>query len=299
MLDKNISLSALKTLATVSETESFSLASERLYISPSAVSHQMKLLEQQLGFPLFERRAHGVKLTSAGQRLADYAVKAMQLINTGLSRAGEQTQRQSLTIAVTPSFGHYWLQPRLSQFHDLYPQLELQLIAQDRLVDFNQQQIDIHIHFGDGQAIGLKSEYLISEAAVPVCHPSLLEVYPSPIELLCASSSRLLHYKAGDEDAPGGITWSDWFSRHNLQPEPNQQHSYFSHLHMALNAANLKQGIALAWQSLLNTEATASLVLLSDITTPLKFNHYLVAPEHHWQREPVQKFCQWLRSILD
>lgn len=295
-MDKNTSLQALRTLACVAEYNSFSRAAEKLCISASAVSHQMKLLEQQLDMQLFKRRARGVELTDAGTQLARYASRGIQQLQTGLRVAGTVADRQRLVIAVTPSFGQRWLQPRLGDFYQQHADIELQLIAQDRLVDFNQQAIDMHIHFGDGQPIGLRSQFLLAESAVPVCHPSLLSNTSDPLLLIANTHTRLLHYQAGSEDEPGGLSWHDWFSRYDLSQNPAQANSYFSHLSMALDAAKYQQGVALAWRSLIEQDIESrELMCLVDEGVALKYSHYLIAPEHHWQKPSLQQFCQWLQ----
>lgn len=306
-MQKNISLVAVRTLAMVGREQSFSRAAEQLFISPSAVSHQMKQLEQQLGYGLFKRKSQGVELTQAGLELSRYANQAMQQLDIGLQRARESSQRESLTLAVTPSFAQLWLIPRLNSFYQQYPEIELTLIARDQLTDFNQQDVDAHLHFGDGLAVGLQSQFLIAESVVAVCHPSLFEKaalensvgdQASDIAdvLMRSRSCRLLHYRAG-EDAPGGLSWRDWYSRHNLTTSAGQQHVYFSHLQMALEAARQQQGVALVWQSLLD-ENDQSLMVLPMPAVPLKFSHYLVAPEHNWQSPNIQALSQWLEDQI-
>lgn len=307
-MQKNISLVAIRTLAMVGREQSFSRAAEQLFISPSAVSHQMKQLEQQLGYGLFKRKSQGVELTQAGLELSRYANQAMQQLDIGLQRAGESSQRESLTLAVTPSFAQLWLIPRLNSFYQQYPEIELTLVARDQLTDFNQQDVDAHLHFGDGLAVGLQSQFILAESVVAVCHPLLFEKaaldnpkgdQASAIAeaLMRSESCRLLHYRAGTEDAPGGLNWRDWYSRHNLTAAAGQQHVYFSHLQMALEAARQRQGVALVWQSLLG-EDDQSLMALPMPAVPLKFSHYLVAPEHHWQSTNIRALSQWLEGQI-
>ncbi|WP_051227823.1 LysR family transcriptional regulator [Oceanospirillum beijerinckii] len=336
----NISLTAIRTLAIVAREQSFTKAAEQLCISPSAVSHQMKQLEQQLGYRLFHRKAQGVALTPSGLELARYANQAMQQLDTGLLKARESSQKTQLTLAVTPSLAQLWLIPRLNDFCPQYPNIELMIKAQDKLTDFNQQHADLHLHFGDGQAIGLKSLYLMSESVVAVGHKTLFSDLINPEDpnevqaLLSQGQLRLLHYKGGEEDAPGGLNWREWFSRQNITMASHQAHLYFSHLQLVLEAVKQQQGIALMWQSLLPDELRLShpaqsrhikravhpgqvnhltqskalgqsdnskqqgnsqLTVLPFAPITLKYSHYLVAPEHHWQREEIQALSGWLQ----
>ncbi|MBB1487190.1 LysR family transcriptional regulator [Oceanospirillum sediminis] len=300
----HISLTAIRTLAIVAHELSFSRAAEQLHISPSAVSHQMKQLEQQLGYALFVRHSQGVELTQAGRELARYARQAMQQVDTGLKKARQQSQKTTLTLAVTPSLAQSWLIPRLNSFYQIAPDTELKLLARDALTDFNQQDTDLHLHFGDGQAVGLRSEFLMAESMVAVCHHRLISPSEDSSNQSDALSLRqrlekgeipLLHYQAGEEDAPGGLSWQDWFSRNNLTMASDQPHYHFSHLQMVLEAARCQQGIALVWENLL-TPADTALIRLPFDPIALKYGHYLVAPEHHWQRDDIKQFSQWLKS---
>lgn len=305
-MSDHISLTAIRTLAIVARELSFSRAAEQLNISPSAVSHQMKQLEQQLGYRLFIRRAQGVELTRSGRELARYARQAMQQVETGLKKARQQNQKTALTLAITPSLAQSWLIPRLNHFYRIAPEIELKLLARDELTDFNQQDADLHLHFGDGQAVGLHSEFLMSESMVAVCHRHLLSPPSAPSSALpdtahlCQQLEQgdlpLLHYQGGDEDAPGGLSWQDWFSRHNLTMASEQSHYSFSHLQMVLEAARCQQGIALVWESLL-TPADTALIRLPFDPIALKYSHYLIMPEVGRSQPGVQRLCQWLKEI--
>ena len=155
MLLSRISLASLRTFSEVARQGSLSLAAEQLCISPSAVSHQMKLLEQHLDTALFIRRARGVELTGAGKHLAEYAIRSMLQLEQGLQRATQASQRQ-LSVAAIPAITQLWLVPKLHRFYALHPDIELSIIDQDALTDFNQQAIDLHLHFGSGECIELK-----------------------------------------------------------------------------------------------------------------------------------------------
>ena len=318
----NISLTAIRTLAIVAREQSFTKAAEQLCISPSAVSHQMKQLEQQLGYRLFQRKAQGVALTPSGLELARYANQAMQQLDTGLLKARESSQKTQLTLAITPSLAQLWLIPRFNDFCQQYPDIELHIKAQDKLTDFNQQHADLHLHFGDGQAVGLKSQYLMSESMVAVSHKALFSDLLDPEDptevqaLLSQGQLRLLHYKGGEEDTPGGLNWREWFSRQNLTMATHQTHLYFSHLQLVLEAVKQQQGIALMWQSLLPDELkpdslqsdhlepsdnskqqdSSQLIVLPFTPIALKYSHYLVSPEHHWQRDEIQALSHWLQQ---
>ncbi len=294
MLLSRISLAALRTFAEVSRQQSLSKAAIQLHISQSAVSHQMKLLEQQLGVILFTRKSRGIKLTDAGFLLANHASKAMLQLENGLQQACQQ-QQSRLCIAIIPALCQHWLIPRLADFYQHHPHIELQLLQQDTLADFNQQQVDLHLHFGHGESVGLNSQLLMAERAVPVCSPGLLLQHETPQALLQADRTRRLHYQAGEEDLPGGLSWNGWFNQAGGEVNPHQPVTRFSHLGSALTAACTGLGIVLAWQQLIEPElARGELIPLSDTRISLKYSYYAVAPAHHFERESVDTFLNWL-----
>ncbi len=296
MLLSRISLASLRSFAEVARQGSFSLAAEQLCISPSAVSHQMKLLEEQLGTSLFIRRSRGVELTSAGQRLAEHAIKAMQQLERGLQQT-IQAPRQQLRIAAIPAVTQLWLVPRLQRFYEQYPGIELSIIDQDSLTDFSQQPVDLHLHFGSGECMGLKSELLMREWGIPVCSPALLAKFAHPKDLLECSHTRRLAYAGFDEDKPGGLSWSGWFNQAGLNLNPNQPVTLYNHVAPLVAAAQCGQGIALGWQQLIRTALeNEKLVALSEIRVPLKYSYYAIAPEHHFERETVKLFMNWIRT---
>lgn len=298
MLLSKVSLASLRTFATVAHHGSLSLAAATLCISPSAVSHQMKLLEQQLDVNLFVRRSRGIELTSAGQTLAEHAVRAMHQLEEGLQHA-RHNSKQQLCIAAIPAFTQCWLIPRLQSFYDRHPHIELTIIEQDALVDFNQQAVDLNLHFGSGEFMGLKSELLMQEWAIPVCSPNLLSGFNPPTALLHDTKTRRLTYTGFTEDRPGGLSWAGWFNHANLNLNPEQAITHFNHLSPLYTAAKMGQGIALGWQQLIETSLKkTSLVAIGALRVPLKYSYYLVAPEHHFERNAVQHFLDWIREEI-
>ncbi|MCV6588923.1 MAG: LysR substrate-binding domain-containing protein [Marinobacterium sp.] len=309
MLLSRVSLNALRTFAEVARYQSLSKAAARLCISPSAVSHQMKLLEQQLETKLLIRRSQGVELTDSGQQLACYAITAMQQLEQGLQSTLHPHSEQ-LKVAIIPALLQRWLVPRLAHFYHSCPRAQLTLIEQDSLADFQQQDIDLHLHFGSGEFTGLRSERLMPEQAVPVCSPSLLASRPNKaqltknrlltkIRLLQDDCTRRLYYTGFEEDKPGGLSWQGWYNQTDMTLNQQQPVTGFSHMGSMLSAAQQGVGVALGWQQLIQPSLeNGSLVCLSEIRVPLKYSYYAVAPTEHFERPAVQQFLHWLRSSI-
>ena len=293
MINPRYSLSAISAFTVAAKELNFSRAADILHITPSAVSHRIKQLESQLGVTLFIRHTQGVTLTTAGQSLLTHAQLAMNNIQQGIEQSQFSSGREKLNIAVIPSLSQCWLIPRLNDFKSLYPDIEITLNVSDQLVNFSHNSIDCHLHFGTGQYQGLTAQFLCNENVYPVCHPSLLENSAALSTLI--ERHGLLHYRAGLEDEPGGISWAQWCDHFNIALPAQSQNSWFSHVAMVLCSARFSQGIALGWDKIVEQDIMQQqLVKIGDDELSTDFNYYLVAPELHWQKPAVIAFNEWL-----
>src|SRR5579872_4071386 len=170
-------LNALRVFEATSRLLSAKKASEELHVTPAAISHQIKLLESQLGFPLFKRLNRQLLLTEEGQRYA----QVLQEIFKKLSYETEKLthhQKNLLTLTVEPAFAMYWLIPRLDKFKKQHPHIELRISANSQVIDFKKTNIDMGIRLGSGRYIGLYSTLLFRNQLYPVCSPKLIKKLP-------------------------------------------------------------------------------------------------------------------------
>jgi len=291
----NISLSAINTFAIAAQEENFTRAADILHITPSAVSHRIKTLEKQLNVSLFARQAKGVELTHSGTILLAHISKGMRNIHQGLELCQLSNLRDKLIIAVVPSLCSEWLVQRLSRFYALHPNIDIELVMSDQLVDFNTRQVDAHIHFGSGEYYGLKSTFLGNESVYPVCHPDLLKTPKLANLTSLMQNYPLLNYKAGLEDKPGGVSWEQWFKGSNIDSPVGIRQLWFSHLSLSLRAASTKQGIALGWHKVVSEEIQrGNLVKIGKKVQQTRFNYYLVTGDRQSQLPNMQRFSHWL-----
>lgn len=294
-MTSSVSYSAIHTFTIVAKELSFTRAAEILHITPSAVSHQMKLLESQMGVTLFIRQSKGVSLSLAGEALFTHAVSGVRNIQHGIMQSQFASQKEKLVIAVIPSLCQLWLIPRLMDFSEKFPHIELELAAIDQLVDFTTGQFDGHIHFGAGDYRINKALFLSPEKVYPVCHPDLIkENCANSLEQLL-SNNKLLGYKAGIEDEPGGVSWVNWFEYFSIEKPNNLNQMWFSHVAMATLAAKQKQGIALGWHKMVEDDlCNGQLIRLSEREVKTSYDYYLVAPHRSWQDKSFNTFSSWL-----
>jgi DNA-binding transcriptional LysR family regulator len=259
----------------------------------------MKLLESQMGVSLFYRLSKGVHLSLAGETLQQHTASGVRNIQHGIIQSQFANQKQKLVIAVIPSFCQLWLMPRLTDFCHKFPHIELELIAIDQLVDFNTRSYDAHIHFGSGNYHGCEAKFLANEKIYPVCHPELLEETRSQSVEVLIKKKKLLMYKAGIEDEPGGVSWGSWLQHFAIEKPAELTQMWFSHVSMTLLAAKLKQGIALGWHHMVIDDiANGELCRLGNDEMSTTYNYYLVAPNKVWKNEAFTHFSLWLTDQM-
>jgi LysR family glycine cleavage system transcriptional activator len=174
-MQHRISLNQLNAFAVAAEHLSFQAAAEELYVTASAVSHQIRSLEDILGYKLFDRLDKRVRLTAAGERLfLDIRMPIKQIHEAG-RKALRGVDDNKLALSVAPVFATGWLLPRLKDFYSCYPDISLSLVATSDYADFNKDPFDASIRLGNGEWEGMNSIHLIGKEMVAVSSPSLLK----------------------------------------------------------------------------------------------------------------------------
>ena len=164
-------MNSLIAFEAAARTGSFTRAAEELQVSQPAVSHAMRLLEDDLGLPLFERRHKGVHTTDAGQHLLDQVSLGLTLIDQALREVRSMTHAQPVTLAVSTATATWWLLPRIARFKQLHPDIELRCITTDTDPDLARERIDLAITLGTGEFPQLQRWHFVDEEIFPVCSP--------------------------------------------------------------------------------------------------------------------------------
>src|SRR5262249_13582981 len=169
-------LHALRAFEAAARHMSFAAAAEELSLTPSAISHQIRHLEERLGRRLFDRKPRGLALTPLGQLYFPLVRSAFEQLVQATSLVGGvgPDQQKVLTISCTPSFAMAWLIQRLPSFQAAHPEIEVRLDTSTRIVDFARDGVDVGIRFGLGHWPGVVAERLFGETLFPVCSPALL-----------------------------------------------------------------------------------------------------------------------------
>lgn len=168
-------LKSLQFFAVAARLQSFKLAAEELYVTQAAVSQQIKQLEQQLQLALFHRQGRQTRLTESGSQLLPYVQSAFDTLERGVSSVMDDPRPQTLCISALHSLTSMWLIPRLHGFQAMYPELMVQLVPSNALVDFTHDEIDLAIRMGKGGYGPLQERFLLQEKLILVASPQLIE----------------------------------------------------------------------------------------------------------------------------
>lgn len=287
------SLNALLAFEVAARHLSFTRAAAELGVTQTAISHQVRALENDLGLALFHRAPQRLSLTREGQAwAAELGVVFTRLreCNQRL-REPRQAPRPAVSVSIIPSFGARWLVPRLGKFLLEHPEIDVRISASERLVDFSLEAVDIGIRYGLGSYPGLHCTKLADDALIVVASPQLAAQRKTwrPLDL---ATQTLLH-----DDYPDA--WIRWCDACNTQRLSRARQTQLTDSSMLVEAAVRSQGIGLARWSLVADELQLGrLVLLFPKLAPLPTGlaYYLVTPRENLRRKPVAAFRDWVLS---
>jgi LysR family glycine cleavage system transcriptional activator len=289
-------LNSLRAFEAAARHLSFTKAAEELHVTPAAISHQIKALEEQLGVPLFRRLTRALRLTEAGQAalppMRDGFDKLADAVD--LLRAHEESG--AITVSLDPSFAAKWLVPRLDRFRSAHPDVDVRLDATEKLVDFQRDNVDLAIRYGGGIYPGLDSKRLFSQEIFPVCSPKLLEG-PAPLEKPDELRRHTLLHLDWDLEDVTAANWRMWLLAAGIHDIDFTRGPVFSMTSLALQAAIEGQGVALASSVLAGDDLAAGrLVMPFDLSVcdPLDFAYHIVVPKRTADLPKVTAFKTWL-----
>lgn len=279
---------ALRAFEAAARHLSFTRAAAELHVTQTAISHQIRGLEELLGVRLFRRLPRGLALTDEAQRYLPAVRDAFDRIQTATSELMSARAAGPLTASVLPSFAAKWLVPRLGRFRMAHPEIDLRISASLHLVDFAREDVDLGIRMGRGHYPGLRVDRLFGEALIPVCSPALLEHGPPLRQPADLRHHLLLH----DDDYTG---WQLWLELAEVEGADAGRGPIFTDSGMVVQAAAEGQGVALARVALAAWDIAAGrLVRPFEVTLPHDLAYYLVCPEAAAERPRIAAVRAWL-----
>lgn len=288
---KRLPLSALQAFESAARRGSFRVAGEELGISPSAISHAVRKLEDLMGAALFEREGRAVRLNPAGEALMRHVAAGFDEMRQGIEMVGARSVNL-LRLHCAPSLAAQWLLPRLRTLLAKQPGLEVRLAAGVDYPRFEHDEFDADICYGPPRQEGLIVIPLGEETVTPLCAPEIAAEITGPLDLLD-------HHLIESDNKR--VRWNHWFDSNAVAP-PGPRGSRFDRSFMAIAAAVDGLGIALESTRLAEREiARGQLVapLAGKAADVTYVGHYLVFPRAAKARRAVRMFAGWITQELD
>jgi len=282
------SLNALRAFEATARQLSFKEAARELFVTPGAVSQQVKALEESMGIALVRRLTRAIELTEAGHTLLATLRESFQRISDTVEQLAARDQSGPLTVSVLPSFAAKWLVPRLGHFQEQHPEIDLRISATNQMTDFAREDVDVGIRHGLGDYPGLRTYLLLPGEIYAVCSPKLLKgrhPLKKPQDL---RHHTLLHSEPAYE-------WNMWLATHGVKGVDGRRGPVFSDDALMLQAAMEGQGVAISRQALVALDLAAGrLVRPFDLPLSDKFAYFMVCPESTAERPKITAFREWI-----
>ncbi|NMM03483.1 LysR family transcriptional regulator [Paraburkholderia sp. RP-4-7] len=288
-------LTALRCFEAVARLGGVTPAARELHVTHSAVSQQIKVLEESMGVALFVREARGLRLTDEGRLYALEIRSALRDITQATRRAQARPHESELVIATVPSFAQHWLVPRLAGFREAHPYYRVRLLTNLQIEDFRQGTSDIGIRMGQGHWPDVAQQKLFDDDMLVVAAPHFAlgphGRFPRTAEdvLACPLIS--------SPDAP----WSDWCQAAQVA-EPAAEALVLSanDSNIVIGAVLLGQGVALERRSLVaHALARGELLQITDIRVPYRYPYWLVWQQREILNAKQAHFAQWIDAQVD
>ena len=300
-------LNALRAFEASARYLSFKKAAEELHVTPAAVSHQIKALEEYLGMPLFRRLTRALELTEEGRAMLPKLQEGFECLAAAVERTRHHETGGVLTVSAPPSFAARWLMPRLQRFTGTHTDIELRLStslatidgrdgapAESEQLDLREAGSDVEIRFGSGRYGGRRTDRIFGVSYVAVCSPLLLKGM-RPLRTPKDLRHHVLIHDDTIPDADQRLSWEEWLRAAGETGVDATRGPHFSNAGLAIEAAMDGLGVALALRPLAAADVAAGrLAILFDIAVPSPYAYWLVCPEATAERPAVAAFRDWL-----
>ncbi|MDP3796773.1 MAG: LysR substrate-binding domain-containing protein [Polaromonas sp.] len=289
-----MSLDAIRGFESAARHLSFTAAAEELCITQSAVSKQVKSLEDALGMALFLRGGKGLSLTPEGRQLYEAARASLAQLATAIDRL-LAVDRVSVSVTTTPSFAALWLAPKLAKFQALEPAIDVRVDASEDRLNLEREGMDLAVRLSPQQADAEGPPPLLREQVMLVAAPAIAARIASAADILHVPL--LVYYDPAVRFS--WMSWTAWYGRLGLRQSPQQPCLYFSQYEHALNAAVQGAGVAMGRTPLvLPLLRSGQLKVVLPGQTVEGMGYRIVISAHSAERPAVQKFRAWLEREL-
>ncbi len=288
------SLNGLRAFEAAARHLSFTDAAAELNVTQTAISHQIRRLEEELGVRLFVRQNRALALTAEARDYLPGIRAAFNDLRLATDRLLRKDNEHVLTVSTLASFAAKWLLPRLSSFQEQHPDIDVRITTSTALVDFRNGDVDAAIRYGRGHWPGLRADWLMSDELFPVCSPALLKgdrPLKCPQDL---AQHTLLHTSGGYDD-----DWRLWLTAAGLPTDISEQRGLtFDLIFMTVQAAIDGIGVAMGRTTYVEGDITKGrLVVPFRIALPVDAGFYLVSPEARADTRKLAAFRRWFGRL--
>lgn len=295
-------LACLRAFEAAARHESFQQAATELGVTPTAISHQIRLLEETCGQKLFHRRPRPLRLTEAGERLFPVLRNGLDAFAVAIASVKAGNDERPFRVTTPNAFASRWLIPRLPLWRVAHPDIKLEVIGTDALLDLRAGHADVAIRYARNMPTGMAAEELFRDSFFPVCSPALLEEGRPITRTADLLRHPLIHFDWLRQD-PETPTWRRWWATaRSVNPDlPGPPEvwglSFREELH-AIEAVIAGQGIAVLSEVVIGKELdTGALVKAHDLSLP-GYGFYLVHLPNHPRQPIITAFSAWIRSVV-
>ena len=298
-----LSLGNLRAFEAVARRLSFSDAADELHVTQSAVSRQIKSLEDELGAPLFSRGTRHVELNGAGSTLLRAVAPWLDRLDASVRQIRQARGRRAVHLSTFPSFASLWLIPQMEAFQRSHPDLDIRVSATDRIVDLEEPDLDVVLRYCSPRDVPPGSVRMFGEVITPVINPGLAEQIRAGQAPPLSTAADLAEYTLAEEDdnRPSSefLSWRHWLESRGQPRLQPRRWLYLNFTYQQVQAALAGQGIALGRVALVAEQLERGDLIepfgpSGRISSP--FAYWLIVSPNSRDRDEVKQFCAWIET---
>ena len=298
-----LALGNLRAFEAVARRSSFSDAAAELFITQSAISRQIKSLEDELGAPLFVRGTRHVELTQSGQVLLRAVEASLPRIDAGVRQIRQARSRKRVSVTTFASFGSLWLLPRIEAFQREHPDIDIRVSAADAIADLDDPELDLALRYCSPAQAPAGAVRMFGEILTPVVSRSLAEqIRLGQAPPLSRPQDLAQHTLAEEDDTKTSteyLSWRRWLTLHEQPALQPKRWLYLNFTYQQVQAALAGQGVALArvalvFEALQRGELVEPFGMAGRIDSP--YLYWLVVAPGSRSRPEVMQFCEWVQQ---
>ncbi|MCU7369316.1 LysR family transcriptional regulator [Pantoea stewartii] len=279
----NIPFKALKAFEASARHLNFTKAAQELYVSQAAVSHQIRLLEENLGVSLFKRLPRGLEMTNESKLLLPDVVEAFKILEKAYGQFEKGMLKETISVACVGTFAMGWLLPRLEVFNELHPNIDINLRTNNNVVNIVAEGLDVAIRYGDGNWPSTQNVLILNAPLTILCRPDTAERLKKPSDI---RNEQLLRSYRQDE-------WMNWFKNAEVDPF-HINGPVFDSSRLIVDAALMNGSLALVPASMFSAEVEQGLLVQPFNITSANEGYWFTFQNKRANNNAIDLFRNWI-----